>query len=105
MTINTHIRALDHEVFRITAEASEHLAVNSYVIGGYVRDYLLGREAPQDIDFVTVGSGIALAEEVARRLPGKPKVKVFKNFGTAMITHKGLELEFVGARKESYDRS
>ena len=76
-----------------------------YVIGGFVRDYLLKRGTPQDIDIVAVGSGIQLAKKVALQLPSKPEVTVFKNFGTAMIRMSGLELEFVGARKESYDRS
>ena len=73
----------------------------SYVIGGYVRDLYLKRPS-KDIDIVTVGSGIELAKKVAKNLKPKPAVNVFKNFGTAMLKHKNLEIEFVGARKESY---
>jgi len=96
--------ALKDPVFSIISQASKELAINSYVIGGYVRDFLLGRKAPTDIDIVAVGSGIALAEKVAAALPGQPEVTIFKNFGTAMLRYKKLELEFVGARRESYSR-
>lgn len=94
--------ALKHPVFSVIAGAAEELSIDCYVIGGFVRDYFLKREAPSDIDIVAVGSGIALAEKVAAAIPGRPKVSVFRNFGTAMVRYKGLELEFVGARKESY---
>jgi tRNA nucleotidyltransferase (CCA-adding enzyme) len=95
-------KALSHPVFKTISEISKNLGMDSYVIGGYVRDHLLKRDEPKDIDIVTVGSGIQLAREVANSLPGKPKVSVFKNYGTAMISMDSLELEFVGARKESY---
>ncbi|HET8736008.1 MAG TPA: HD domain-containing protein [Pricia sp.] len=96
--------ALKNPIFKTVADAASELGVEAYVIGGFVRDYLLKRGTPQDIDIVAVGSGIRLAQKVASKLQGNPKVAVFKNFGTAMLKHKGMELEFVGARKESYDR-
>ncbi|MCX2720473.1 CCA tRNA nucleotidyltransferase [Lentiprolixibacter aurantiacus] len=96
--------ALTNPVFEKISKASQDLGVDSYVIGGYVRDYLLERGTPKDIDIVAVGEGIKLAKKVAEQLKDKPQVKVFKNFGTAMIRHGGKELEFVGARKESYQR-
>jgi putative nucleotidyltransferase with HDIG domain len=96
--------ALHNPIFKILSEASIELGVDSYVIGGFVRDYLLKRGTPKDIDVVAVGSGIALAKKVASKLEGKPKISIFKNFGTAMIKYEDLELEFVGARKESYHR-
>ena len=74
----------------------------TYVIGGFVRDALLKRGKAKDIDIVAVGDGITLAKTVANSLAHKPKVKVFKTYGTAMLRHEDLELEFVGARKESY---
>ncbi|GAA0891120.1 HD domain-containing protein [Fulvivirga kasyanovii] len=91
---------LKNPIFKIVSEAAVELQVETYVIGGFVRDILLKRPS-KDIDFVCVGSGIALAKNVADRL-GNAQVNVFKNFGTAMISYKGWELEFVGARKESY---
>ncbi|SDE06107.1 HDIG domain-containing protein [Pricia antarctica] len=97
--------ALKSPVFKWVAEASSELGTDSYVIGGFVRDYLLKRGTPKDIDIVAVGSGIELAKKVASKLPGNPQVSIFKNFGTAMLKHEGIELEFVGARKESYDRN
>lgn len=86
-------------IFRIVADAAKELNLEGYVVGGYVRDLVLKR-ASKDIDFVCVGSGITWAERVGEVL-GHP-VTVFKNFGTAMIKHEGFEIEFVGARKESY---
>lgn len=100
----SYISALKNPIFRTIAKASDNLNLESYVIGGYVRDFLLKRGEAKDIDIVTVGSGIDLAQEVAKLLPGKPKVSVFKNYGTAMLKSGGIELEFVGARKESYSK-
>ncbi len=94
--------ALDEPVFSIISESACQLSIDCYVIGGYVRDYLLQRSKPTDIDIVAIGSGISLAREVASKLPGKPKVSVFKRFGTASLKYQGTELEFVGARRESY---
>jgi len=96
---------LNHTIFHLIGEAADELGLEAYVIGGYVRDMLLGRKQPKDIDVVAVGSGIALAEKVAEKLGGR-KVNIFKNFGTAQIklSDLDLELEFVGARKESYQR-
>ena len=105
MPQQNHKQALQNPIFNILSEAADELHVESYVIGGFVRDYLLDRGNPKDIDVVAVGSGIELAKKVARKLSGNPKISVFKNFGTAMIKHGDLELEFVGARKESYDRN
>ena len=98
------IQHLQHKVFKCISECADELGLETYVIGGYVRDVLLNRKEPKDIDVVCVGSGIELAKKVAQKLHGKPKVQVFKNFGTAMVNHKDLEIEFVGARKESYQK-
>ncbi len=95
------------KIFKIISEAGVAAGQQVYVVGGYVRDYYLKRLAKPDdcdIDFVTVGSGIALAEEVTERLKAG-NLSVFKKFGTAHINYEGLDLEFVGARKESYRRN
>ena len=94
--------AISEDIFSIIAKASEILEVKSYVIGGFVRDFILQGGTAKDIDVVTIGNGIALAKKVASLLPNKPKVQVFKTYGTAMLRYKDIELEFVGARKESY---
>ena len=94
--------AISEDIFSIIAKASKILEVKSYVIGGFVRDFILQRGTAKDIDVVTIGNGIALAKKVASLLPNKPKVQVFKTYGTAMLCYKDIELEFVGARKESY---
>ncbi|MEM9362794.1 MAG: HD domain-containing protein [Bacteroidota bacterium] len=104
MTQEFHTKPIQHPVFKIIGDASDELGVDAYVIGGFVRDFFLNRGIPKDIDVVAIGSGIKLAQKVASRLKGNPQVSVFKNFGTAMIKHEDLELEFVGARKESYQR-
>jgi len=95
-------KAIAEDIFSIISQASTELDVKSYVIGGFVRDFILQRGTAKDIDIVSTGSGIALAQKVASLLPNKPKVQVFKTYGTAMLRYKDIELEFVGARKESY---
>lgn len=85
------------------AGRAEKLNLETYVIGGFVRDLILERPS-KDLDFVTIGSGIELAKSVARELNPKLKVSIFKNFGTAQFKYQGIDLEFVGARKESYNR-
>ena len=95
-------KALSNPIFQIIAEASTKLGLESYVIGGFVRDYLLQRDFKKDIDIVAIGSGIDLALKVSELLPNKPKVQIFKNYGTAMLRYKEIDIEFVGARKESY---
>jgi tRNA nucleotidyltransferase (CCA-adding enzyme) len=95
-------KALQHPIFSFITKASSELNLQSFVIGGFVRDFILDRGTAKDIDVVAVGSGIELAKRVAKLLPNKPKVQVFKTYGTAMLRYKGIEIEFVGARKESY---
>ncbi len=95
-------QALNNPIFEIISKASQELGLESYVIGGFVRDFLLQRDFKKDIDIVAVGSGIDLALKVSELLPNKPKVQVFKNYGTAMLRYKEIDIEFVGARKESY---
>ncbi|MDR2921420.1 MAG: CCA tRNA nucleotidyltransferase [Tannerella sp.] len=95
---------LSQPIFHLISGAADELGQESYVIGGFVRDIFLHRPS-KDIDVVTVGSGIELAQHVAAKLGKKANLSVFKNFGTAQVKWHGLELEFVGARKESYNRN
>lgn len=104
MTLINYKNSLQDSIFQTIAGSAKELSMDSFVIGGYVRDLLLERGKSKDIDIVAVGSGIDLAKKVASKLKGKPKVSVFKNFGTAMIKHHAWEIEFVGARTESYTR-
>jgi len=101
----TYIDALEHPIFNYITKASQNINTKSYVIGGFVRDYFLKRGTVTDIDIVSVGSGIDLAKEVASLLPSNPKVQIFKTYGTAMLRYEDLEIEFVGARKESYSEN
>ena len=94
-------RELDKRVFHMISEAADELGVDCYVVGGYVRDLFLERPST-DIDVVVVGSGIALAEALKRKCGRGAHVSVFRNFGTAQLKWHGMEVEFVGARKESY---
>lgn len=94
--------ALANPIFEITSRAAAQLDVKSYVIGGFVRDFLLQRNFKKDIDIVAVGSGIALAQKVSSLIKNTPKVQVFKTYGTAMLKYGDIDVEFVGARKESY---
>ena len=93
------IAPLRHPIFKHITPIVDRMGVEAYVVGGYVRDYYLRRPS-SDIDVVVVGSGIAVAEERAREL--KSEVVVFKTYGTAMVRYNGMEIEFVGARRESY---
>lgn len=97
-----YINALSNPVFKTVSQAASMLDLDSYVIGGFVRDYILDRGESKDIDIVAIGSGIKLAQKVSDLLPQNPKVSIFKNYGTAMLKDESNELEFVGARKESY---
>ncbi|NVJ88627.1 MAG: HD domain-containing protein [Flavobacteriaceae bacterium] len=96
--------AISSEIFKIISKAASELNQDVYVIGGYVRDFILNRGDAKDIDIVSVGSGIDLAKKVSELLSHKPKVQVFKTYGTAMLRFNDLEIEFVGARKESYSK-
>jgi putative nucleotidyltransferase with HDIG domain len=103
MNIKTSYKEfLNNKIFEVISQASQELNIESYVIGGFVRDLILNRDFKKDIDIVAVGSGIELALKVSQLLPKKPKVQVFKTYGTAMLRFEETEIEFVGARKESY---
>ncbi|MBO4443616.1 MAG: HD domain-containing protein [Bacteroidaceae bacterium] len=95
------VRALDKKVFRMISESADSLGLRCYVVGGYVRDLFLERPST-DIDVVVVGSGIAVAEAFRNRCGKGANLSVFRNFGTAQVKWKDMEVEFVGARKESY---
>ncbi len=88
-----HKQALKHSIFKYITQSAEELQIESYVIGGFVRDYLLERGDAKDIDVVAVGSGIELAKQVAKNLPNQPKVQVFKTYGTAMLRYDDIEIE------------
>ena len=92
---------LDKDIFHLIGEAGDELHLDCYVVGGYVRDIFLERPS-NDIDVVVVGSGIKVADALRRKLGRKAHISVFKNFGTAQVKYKDLEVEFVGARRESY---
>lgn len=94
-------RLLNKDIFHLISEAADKLALECYVVGGYVRDLFLERPS-NDIDVVVVGSGIQVASELKNRLGRRAHLSVFRNFGTAQVKYGGMEIEFVGARKESY---
>ena len=96
---------LQKEVFQAIARSAENLSLKSYLVGGFVRDHLLGKGKAKDIDVVTLGSGIELAIAVQKQLPGAQAVQEFKSYGTAMVKWRDISLEFVGARKESYSQN
>ena len=101
---NNYKSAINYPIFDFIASAAAELELESHVIGGYVRDYILKNGKSKDIDIVAVGSGIDLANKVAELLPGNHKVQIFKTYGTAMLRFKNIEVEFVGARTESYNK-
>ncbi|MDT8308429.1 MAG: CCA tRNA nucleotidyltransferase, partial [Bacteroidales bacterium] len=97
------IQSLSNPLFRLISEAADELSLETYVVGGFVRDLLLNKPS-KDIDIVTIGSGITLARHVAEKAGKKNRLKVYGRFGTAMIHHNNYAIEFVGARKESYQK-
>ncbi len=101
LTKDDLVKRLDHKIFHQISACADRLGVECYVVGGWVRDLFLERPS-NDIDVVVVGSGIAVAKELTKALGGKAHLSVFKNFGTAQVKSHGMEVEFVGARKESY---
>ena len=97
-----YAQSLTNPIFELICKIAQESEQECFVVGGFVRDLLLERGIAKDIDIVTLGSGIELAERVASQLPNNPKISIFKNFGTAMIKTDSIDIEFVGARKESY---
>ena len=91
-------------IFKLISETADELGLECYVVGGYVRDIFLNRPS-KDIDVVVVGSGIEIAQAFGKKLGRGAHISVFKNFGTAQVKFKDTEVEFVGARKESYSHS
>lgn len=100
-----HANFITDAIFKTVGNAADELGQECYVVGGFVRDKIMGRPIKMDLDFTTVGSGIELAKKVQQQLNPRPKLSVFKNFGTAHMNWKGVDLEFVGARKESYNKN
>ena len=92
---------LDKDIFHLIGDTADELNLDCYVVGGYVRDLFLERPS-NDIDVVVVGSGIQVANALRKKMGRKANISVFKNFGTAQVKYKGMEIEFVGARRESY---
>lgn len=110
LTLEERKHLLDHPFFHLISEAAEELGLECYIIGGWVRDLYLGRPS-KDIDIVVVDNakkverpGVAIAEVLKAKIGKKVHLAIYRNFGTAQLKHKNLEIEFVGARKESYDR-
>ena len=95
---------LDKDIFHLIGDTADELSLDCYVVGGYVRDIFLERPS-NDIDVVVVGSGIKVADALRRKLGRKAHISVFRNFGTAQVKYRGMEVEFVGARKESYSHN
>ncbi|WP_185856300.1 CCA tRNA nucleotidyltransferase [Blattabacterium cuenoti] len=90
------------KIFRIVRDSSKKIQQDCYVVGGYVRDFLLGKNDSKDLDILTIGEAIPLAQEVSKHITPSPKINVFKRFGTAMLEYNNQKIEFVGSRKESY---
>ncbi|WP_185870646.1 CCA tRNA nucleotidyltransferase [Blattabacterium cuenoti] len=90
------------EIFRIVSRSAKKIQQDCYVVGGYVRDFLLGKNDSKDLDILTIGEGILLAKEVSKYIKPSPRINIFKRFGTAMLEYNNQKIEFVGSRKESY---
>tara|TARA_X000000950_G_scaffold210763_1_gene253436 strand:+ start:2955 stop:4421 length:1467 start_codon:yes stop_codon:yes gene_type:complete len=104
MLNNNFHGVLQQKIFEVLLQSVKELGIETYIVGGFVRDHLLGIERAKDIDIVAIGSGIELAQVTQKKLTNACPVKIFKSYGTAMIQWKGINIEFVSARKESYSR-
>ena len=96
------LNSLNLDIFKIISDASDDLKIDTYVVGGFVRDLIINKSVKKDIDIMCVGSGIDLAKAVQEKINPKAKVSIFKRYGTAMVTFNDYQVEFVGSRKESY---
>ena len=96
------LNSLNHDIFKIISDSADELGLESFIVGGFVRDLVLNRSVKKDIDIMCVGSGIDLAKAVQKKINPKSKINIFKRYGTAMINHGDYQIEFVGSRKESY---
>ena len=97
-----YTEALKNNIFNLISSCAGELGLECYVIGGFVRDYIISELTPKDIDILVIGNGIDFAKYISRKIEKTPKVTVFKTYGTAMFKYNSMEIEFVGARKESY---
>ena len=104
MTINKKeiLTLLEEGIFKTIMNTSHELNIDSYVVGGFVRDYILNKEIVKDVDILCIGSGINFAINVQNSIDSTKKINIYKRFGTAMLKWKDYTVEFVGARKESY---
>ena len=98
------LNSLNLDIFRIISDSADELGIDSFVVGGFVRDLILDKTLKKDIDIMCVGSGIDLAKAVQKKINSKVKINIFKRYGTAMINHGDYQIEFVGSRKESYSK-
>ena len=98
------LNSLNLDIFKIISDSAEELGVESFVVGGFVRDLILDKTLKKDIDIMSVGSGIDLAKAVQKKINSKVKINIFKRYGAAMINHGDYQIEFVGSRKESYSK-
>ena len=96
------LNSLDHDIFKIISDTSDDLKIETYIVGGFVRDLIIDKSVKKDIDIMCIGSGIDLAKAIQKKINPTTKVNIFKRYGTAMINFKGFQIEFVGSRKESY---
>ena len=96
---------IESEIFHAISNCCDKTKIECYVIGGFVRDLIIGKTSAKDIDILVVGSGINIAKKTAKKLKIKSKITIFKNFGTAMFKYDGYDIEFVGTRQESYNES
>ena len=98
------LESIKLDVFEIISNEADKLKLETYVVGGYVRDLILNKKLKKDIDIMCVGSGIDLAIQVQKRINPNMKVNIFKRYGTAMINYENYQIEFVGSRRESYSK-